>query len=443
MRRPQFLHMNRSNGLDALRGFAILAMVLSSSIAFGILPAWMYHAQTPPPSHQFDPSLPGLTWVDLVFPFFLFSMGAAIPLALRKKTSTLKVGAHILQRYLLLVFFAIFTLHARMAGEQWLMIISFVLLCFMFIRTESRWMLLFKLAAFAAGILFLYLQPRFDINKSDIIIIVLANMAFFGSALWWLTRRHPLVRVGILPVIAAVFFAEGWAREVYNWSPIPWMYQFYYLKYLFIIIPGTFAGEWLQIPVPEEMSADKRRWMTMAGGVLLLVLLNLTGLQERWQLLNLVWSVAIGTWMLVLAGKMQTPVIVWKHFIHAGVYLLWLGLVFDSTQGGIKKDPSNYSYYFVTSGLAFLALTGLCIMERYGRGTGMIRYLAANGKNPMVAYVAGNLLLLPVLKLTGAIGIFSAMEGNVWLGVLRGLLFTGIVSLITIYFVNRKWYWKT
>jgi predicted acyltransferase len=64
----------RLESLDALRGFAILTMVLSGSIAFGgVLPGWMYHAQVPPPKHVFDPTHPGITWVDLVFPFFLFS----------------------------------------------------------------------------------------------------------------------------------------------------------------------------------------------------------------------------------------------------------------------------------------------------------------------------------------------------------------------------------
>lgn len=77
--------LKRNQSLDALRGFAILTMVLSGSIAFGdVLPAWMYHAQVPPPDHKFVPTLAGITWVDLVFPFFLFAMGTAIPLALQK-----------------------------------------------------------------------------------------------------------------------------------------------------------------------------------------------------------------------------------------------------------------------------------------------------------------------------------------------------------------------
>jgi predicted acyltransferase len=79
----------RNESVDALRGFAVLTMVLSGSIAFGdVLPAWMYHAQVPPPDHTFNPAIPGITWVDLVFPFFLFSMGAAIPLSFQAHFQT-------------------------------------------------------------------------------------------------------------------------------------------------------------------------------------------------------------------------------------------------------------------------------------------------------------------------------------------------------------------
>lgn len=65
----------RAYALDALRGYAIITMVLSATVAWNSLPGWMYHAQTPPPSRAFDASLSGITWVDLVFPFFLFAMG--------------------------------------------------------------------------------------------------------------------------------------------------------------------------------------------------------------------------------------------------------------------------------------------------------------------------------------------------------------------------------
>lgn len=34
---------------------------------------------------------------------------------------------------------------------------------------------------------------------------------------------------------------------VFNYTPLPWMYRFDYLKYLFIVIPGSIAGEYLML----------------------------------------------------------------------------------------------------------------------------------------------------------------------------------------------------
>jgi hypothetical protein len=61
----------------------------------------------------------------------------------------------------------------------------------------------------------------------------------------------------------------------------------------------------------------------------------------------------------------------------------------------------------------------------------------------MVAYVAGSLVLLPILSLTNTKTLYDAMNTNVFIGFLKGVLFTGFVSLITIFFVKQKWFWKT
>lgn len=54
----------RAFSLDALRGYAIITMVLSGTIASGVLPGWMYHAQVGSRSNfAFDPSFYGITWV--------------------------------------------------------------------------------------------------------------------------------------------------------------------------------------------------------------------------------------------------------------------------------------------------------------------------------------------------------------------------------------------
>ena len=67
--------------LDFLRGLTIFGMVLSAIQPHGVMPGWMYHVQNPPPAHDLDMTVPGIGWVDLVFPIFIFCMGAAIPFA--------------------------------------------------------------------------------------------------------------------------------------------------------------------------------------------------------------------------------------------------------------------------------------------------------------------------------------------------------------------------
>src|SRR5438270_12310689 len=82
LRRPEVAAAPaRATAVDALRGLAILGMVLVAVEPLHVLPAWMYHAQEPPPDHQMDLTRAGLTWPDLVFPLFIFTLGVAIPLA--------------------------------------------------------------------------------------------------------------------------------------------------------------------------------------------------------------------------------------------------------------------------------------------------------------------------------------------------------------------------
>lgn len=461
----------REEALDALRGLAILLMVLSSSISFGILPAWMYHAQVPPPYHVFKPELPGITWVDLVFPFFLFTMGAAIPLALQKKLteqSVVKTVGQLVQRYALLVVFALFTFYARawvMSGtpgwkEHLLSIGCFFVLFMMYARFSNlknkALALGIKIVGFALAATFLYLYPfknGFSLGSSDIIIIVLANMAFFGTLIWWLTRNHPLLRIGILPLVMAILLtakdAGTWNSAFFNWSPLPWMYKFYYLKYLFIVLPGTFAGEWLLnrnvSSIQDLVDGAKAKLLSVGMLCWVLLICNVVCLYMRWLVPNLFISAALSLLLLQQIKRLGegSDKVLFTKLANAGVYLLILGLFFEAFEGGIKKDISTFSYYFLTTGLAFLVLLSFTIFERLGYISAIISYLGNNGKNPMVAYTAGNLLLIPLLKITGTDVYLDSVANLPAGGFLRGLIFTGVVSLITLYCTRARLFWKT
>ena len=461
----QVLHP-RNNSLDALRGIAILGMVLSGSIAFGgVLPAWMYHAQVPPPMHKFNPDLPGITWVDLVFPFFLFSMGAAMPMALNKWKDTLNATPQVwwiaIRRWLLLTWFAIFShqmkawvLSENPQTSHYLISITAFLLLFAQLfqwpasisKTLSSGI---KIFSFAIAVFLLYYMPTlngktFQWQQSDIIIIVLGNMAFFGTLIFWYTKDHIGYRLAILPFIMAIFLGAkitgSWNETFFNWSPIPWMYKFYYLKYLFIVIPGTIAGQWLM----ERKSAEQiPEALSKKLGVLLMVIVfaNVIWLFQRLLVVN-----AASTAILLIAGyyllKPYGGSKVYKLFL-SGAYLLLLGLFFEAYENGIKKDSSTYSYYFVTTGLAIFMLLIFMAIQNTGTGSKVNAALASNGRNPMVAYIAGSLLLTPLLHISHLQQYLNLLNGNAIEGFLKGFIFTSIVAFITYYFSRQKWYWKT
>lgn len=467
--------INRDESLDALRGFAILTMILSGSIAYGdVMPAWMFHAQVPPPEHKFNPAIPGITWVDLVLPFFLFSMGAAIPLSLQKHIQSCKGFWFVLQiaakRFLLLAFFALFTQHMKAwviadnpgNREQLFSLLSFMLLFFQFYENKNQNLKIYfqiaKIISFVTALFLLWKLPfgggkGFDFYRSDIIIMLLANMAFFGTLICYFLPNMSLLRIGLLPFIMAVFLAakepaDGWAKTLFNFNQIgnykfDWLYKFYFLKYFFIIIPGTLAGDMLMNKAKPECSKLNERSIIMLMLITItVVIVNLYGLFTRMLFLNLLVSIVLCLSALYLL-KNEVKDNLYKKLIQAGSYLLLLGLFFESYEGGIKKDSSTYSYYFVTSGLAFFTIVLFLIMAKKKYTSAIVNYFAMNGKNPMVAYVAGSLFILPLLKITQIKPYWDSMNQHFFMGLMKGILFTGLVSVITIFFVKRKWFWKT
>lgn len=260
----------RAHALDALRGYAIITMVLSAMEAFSVLPRWMYHAQVPPPDHVFDPTIYGITWVDIIFPFFLFSMGAAIPLSLgrqhAKGESIMKLTWKTVQRWVKLTFFAIFIIHAFpfMLGyeQEWMRyampIFFFILLCLMFMPNpfglspyKARTI---TWSAYLVAVGFMLLQPYaggapFRLTDSDCIMLILANVSLTGSIIYLLTIGHHLRRLALLPFLVALFMAahtaNSWPAQLIHTSWLPWLYLPAYQEYLLIIIPGTVAGEWI------------------------------------------------------------------------------------------------------------------------------------------------------------------------------------------------------
>lgn len=463
----------RAASLDALRGYAILSMVLSGTVAFGILPGWMYHAQVPPPVHKFEPSVFGITWVDLVFPFFLFAMGAALPFSTGKKLTEpngrFKAALNALIRGAQLTFFAIFIQHMYpwvLSKPQdmsaWLLtLFAFALMFPMFMRFPEKWKwpvrYAIKLGAYAVAVTLLltveYADNRkFSVGYSNIIILVLANMAVFGSLAYIFTSKSKIARVAILPFIMAVFLGSSnqgsWVQWLFNYTPAPWFYKFYYLKYLFIVIPGTIAGEylleWTQKSSKQLFKDGKRTGVMLLLLSLTIIITSVSLLYARMLVLNLaVTSALLLGGYFILKKAQGNFMILWRKLFFAGAYLMLLGLFFEAYEGGIRKDQSTYSYYFVSSGLAFMALIFFSVVCDLFGLLKWCSFLVMNGQNPMIAYVASAMLVMPLLSIAGVAEFLSFLNGNPWLGFFKGVLITTLVTLVTMFFTRLKWFWRT
>ncbi len=468
----------RALALDALRGFAILTMILSGVVPWSSLPAFMYHAQTPPPTRAFNPNIPGITWVDLVFPFFLFSMGAAMPIAisnrLKKGVSYFKTIFYIFERGFLLFAFALF----RPMINPWainenptyltnlLALIGFIILFGMYVRFPDKWntkiKTLLRLAGWTAAIIYMSQITMsdgtgFQKNRNDIIILVLANMAVFGSLIWLITQKSVMLRLGIMGIYLAIRITSdvsgpNWVRELYLFpKSFDWIYAMGFLKYLFIVIPGTIIGDMLLKWMKDRNNQgtqkgnwSSNRFILIASLMFAFILVELTGLFARW-----IWQTTLFSFALCLLGWYLTkdPKNEDEKFIKNiylwGTYWLILGLFFEPYEGGIKKDPSTLSYYFITTGLAIYMLAGFTIVidimqKRKGMGL-----LIDNGQNPMIAYVGFSNFVGPILVLTYIDNIVSPIFISPWMGFIYAVIKTLLVGFMVTFFTKKKIFWRT
>lgn len=445
------------------------------------LPSWMFHAQFPPPLLKYNAEVPGYTWVDLVFPAFLFSMGCAMPFALsRRLDKGLGVFPAImgaLWRMVMLVFFAVYVqnlapYHIQMppSDSTWLFsFFGFVALFPVFALLPKSWPQKTQWAVRSGGVFLalvmmiiavIYRTAGYDlgnvgmfnyflqnwsavfgamIKKSDIIIIVLSNMAFFAASIWILTRGNLLHRIGCLVFVYALWRVEPvggtWTDPFLSSKfslgfmelDLGWFYRFDYLKYLLVVVPGTMIGEcllkWIGNKNVEASghSACRKKLMVVSLFCVALVIGCMTLLQARTILLplgNIEWSclnatpyfclLMIGGIYAILPKKSTTDGALLHQLVGWGAFWLFLGLVLEPLKGGIKKDPSDLTYYFVSTGLSIYLLVFFFIWVDVFKVKPVFNMLVLNGQNPLLAYFGIRNLLAPILM----VGLIWMPTGN-------------------------------
>ncbi|MCQ2153753.1 MAG: DUF5009 domain-containing protein [Bacteroidales bacterium] len=442
--------MNRRVGaIDALRGLTIFLMILCAAIGHGSgLPAWMFHCQTPPPDYAFHPEVRGITWVDMVFPIFIFSLGAAIPFwlgrRLEKGDSLPSVAVQVVKRFIVLVCFS-FTLghgsaiEATSCPQIMCGVVQFALWLCLFaalVRTQRHWL---NAAGWAAAVgIFLWMHfsygLEFDWKHNDCIITLLAWVVLMGGFVWLATRDDFRWRMAvILAVVLAKFFGLG------------------FVQYLVIALPATMVGDILKgtdaVGAAPRAEAGRRpqRFGLTAFVALAAVGIQFWGLYTRHVPADLGLTLALAAaFALASRDALSRPARCGAASQTAlmGFALLLAGICFDFVDGGIAKDHCNLSYLFATGGMSALLLYFLLWVESRA---GLSRLLVLSGRNPMIAYTIAWSVICPILFLTGFQGWFDGLCAgpHPWLGLLRGLIIAFITTGVTCVFTKLEIFWKS
>lgn len=480
------LTTKRSYALDALRGYAILTMVLSAFMTKD-LPAWMHHAQVPPPDLVFNPNLPGITWVDLVFPFFIFSMGSAVPLALSKRIERgvpiWKLIFSTITRWFLLMGFAIYVSRVlpdwdvqSVALKNVISIFAFIFVFAVLVRIPDSWSPKARygtrILGWVGALSLLYFGSHGGVRlrtqtweqiwaNSDIIIMILANVSLLGTLVWLATRKNLLARLGVLGIIMAFDLSKsvnpGWVYTLDSTLQIPHLLGLGVSRYLNIFIPATIIGDmilaWLKAPNDESENSGKSAWnparlVAMIALMLGFLVLMLVGLFIR----QIPATVIIAAAMLIIGRFLfmnpanSTEKLVQKFFTW-GSYLLILGLIFEPYEDGIKKDPATMSYYYVSAGLAVFMLIAFTILIDLLKKQSWAQLLIYDGQNPMIAYTGRWTFVLPVLYLSHFNPMLDKIDthfaAHPWVGFGHAVVSTVIIALFAALFSRKKIFWRT
>lgn len=449
--------------IDVLRGIAIFGMILCGQIGWHSgLPAWMFHAQLPPPDYVFNPEVRGMTWVDLVFPFFLFSMGAAFPFAMNKKISKGagkgEIVFGLLKRWLTLMVFSL------VAGNAYRIPSAGISPVLANLMTIAVWGALFlaltrfrfkkdaaNTAMNLAGVLLIAgigltisLLPGGKISReySDVIIMILGYVSLFGGLIWLLTRNSHKARWSIFGIILAIKAAASYRPEIFSSMPslqgMEWIFSFSFLQYLLIAIPGSVAGDMILARKNERPTENGKGSITAAAICLIALVFQLWGLFTRHIAADAAFTLCAAA-VLFLTYRRKS---LWTDIAATGFILLIAGILFDPIDGGIRKDYCNISYLLVTSGMAMIATGVLVFLETaYGM---RFKALSECGQNPMIAYTVTGFITLPVLSLTRLTPVIDRLAyGSPVMGICRGLLLTFIMMGVTVFFTRKRLFWKS
>jgi heparan-alpha-glucosaminide N-acetyltransferase len=383
--------------IDIFRGLTMLVMIFVNDLAsVKGLPWWTYHME----------DANGLTYVDMVFPAFLFIVGMSLPLAvkarLKKDASLSRLWLHVLWRTFSLLVLGLILANAW-RGDAALMRIS-----------SPAW----AFTALAGAVLFWNVY-----GASERFQMLFRGLKFAGLVLM----------IGMFLI---------YRRTTPN-GQVAWI-DFSYWEILGIIGWTYLATSILYIPTRAW------RWAPVAWfGLLLLLSIASTAKWVSWPNLlpPYLWPFDTGSHcMIVMGGVITSTIFLSDVNSFARKMKAALVFAFSTLAGavvlmplGISKNratPSWCLYSAGSSALIFAALYWICDVKKQSKWAFWIR---PAGANTLTTY------LVPDLYYFGAAATGLSLFGNFdsgWPGVVRAVVFTfvmpGLAALLTKWRVRMQ-----
>ena len=354
------------------------------------LPWWTYHI---------GPGEQGITYVDVVFPAFLFIVGMAIPLAIKKRKAKgdtlLNLLFHTVIRSLSLVGIGLLIMNGRemdpsatgISYAAWnvLMFMGVILLWNIYPKTEEKKKLLFNVLKWKGLALLIVLLAIYPRNADgEILWINSGNWAILGGIGW-----------AYLSVVLIYLISKG----KFWWLAV----SFVLLVLLNVASKAGYVDFLHGIPRPLwPVGTGSLASITMAGVLLSKIFLE-KGIAKSIKQKYL-WSVGFA------------------------IFLFFSGWILISF--GLAKMGGTPSWCLYSAGICVVTFLVLYWIVDIKKITSWAGFMKPSGSNPLLTYI-----LPDIYYAIFGLYHFANMAGEGWMGVIRALLFSlfilGISAIMT------------
>lgn len=305
----------RIESIDAGRGIAILIMLFVNDIA-GVngLPSWMKHMP-----QEAD----GMTFVDLVFPAFLFIVGMSLPFAfgrrLERGDRLWQVWKHILIRTIALLIIGVFMVNSSSISDRaildshlWTLLMYAGLILVWNSSPNGRkgkqyiWRALrFTGVLLLAALAFLYrgnaLSGIFQMRPQWWGILGLIGWAYLVSCMIYIPlRRQKAGLVGAMSILFCLYLADQGGFLVFlEWFKPSMKVSYMLGSHSAIVLSGAILGGLLTADSPVKGHKERIRWAVFYGSGLALAGLLLHSLHELHVMFTINKNLGTPPWCLL------------------------------------------------------------------------------------------------------------------------------------------------